>query len=92
MLFRSDDWVKTRAIEALGERRVQAAVSDLITLLDYPFQVVPVKAVKALGKIRGEAAFKALIGLLGASDGELQAVVAFTLENMQNECKRDAQW
>lgn len=91
-LQHDDDWVKTRAIEALGERRVQAAVSDLITLLDYPFQVVPVKAVKALGKIRGEAALKALIGLLGASDGELQAVVASTLENMQNECKGDAQW
>ena len=56
--------------------------ADLITLLDYPFQVVPVKVVKVLGKIRGEAALKALIGLLGASDGELQAVVAFTFENM----------
>lgn len=65
------DWVRVRAVEALGNLRVANAIPNLAALLHDDNQLVSIKAVWALGRIGGQAAFQILMDVLNGDDPEL---------------------
>ncbi|PTN38794.1 HEAT repeat domain-containing protein [Desulfonatronum sp. SC1] len=67
----ADDWVRIRAIEALGRLKVKDAIKDLAPLLQENNPLVSIKVVDALGMIGGQAAFQILLGMLNNDDPEL---------------------
>ncbi|WP_031388196.1 HEAT repeat domain-containing protein [Desulfonatronum thiodismutans] len=67
----ADDWIRIRAIEALGRLRVPDAVKDLAPLLQMNNPLVSIKVIEALGMIGDQAAFQVLLGMLNSDDPEL---------------------
>ncbi len=67
----ADDWIRIRAVEALGRLRVADAVKDLAPLLQKNNPLISIKVIEALGMIGGQAAFQILLGMLNNDDPEL---------------------
>lgn len=65
------DWVRVRAVEALGEKRVRDAIPDLAPMLEQGSQLIALKVIWALGRIGGKAAFQILMDALNSDDPEL---------------------
>lgn len=66
-----DDWVRLRAVEALGRLRAVESVKDLVPLLHADNRLVAIKVIEALGRIGGQTAFQVLLGQLDSDDPEL---------------------
>ncbi|XPV74945.1 MAG: HEAT repeat domain-containing protein [Desulfovibrio sp.] len=80
-----DDWVRIRALEALGRRRRTLAVSKMSTLLRDENNLVALKAVKAIGAIGGTEAFHALLDVSDTGDAEFTDAVQLAVFEMQRE-------
>lgn len=65
------DWVRVRAVEALGAKRVRDAIPNLVGLLQEGNQLIALKVIWALGRIGGQAAFQILLDVLNSDDPEL---------------------
>jgi HEAT repeat protein len=80
-----DDWVRIRAVEALGARGEHEAVPRLLELAGDPSKLVAMKAVETLGEIGGPEAFQALLGLVGGDDPELAGAAEAAIARLQDE-------
>lgn len=81
-----DDWVRIRAVEALGLRGEYQAVARLAALAGDPEnKLVALKAVESLGEIGGPEALKALLGLPAGDDPELTAAVETAIARLQDD-------
>jgi HEAT repeat protein len=79
----SDDWVCIRAMEALGEMRVERAVPQLTALVRSPNRLLGIKAVHTLGNVGGSKAFQALLAISGEDDQEFADAAQDAIEAMQ---------
>ncbi|SMP70960.1 HEAT repeat [Desulfonatronum zhilinae] len=67
----ADDWIRIRAVEALGRLQVADAVKDLAPLLQENNPLISIKVIEALGMIGNQAAFQVLLSMLDSDDSEL---------------------
>jgi HEAT repeat protein len=81
----SDDWVRVRAMEALGVRGEREAVPRLTELARSPGKLVALKAVETLGQLGGPEAHKVLLGLSSGDDPELAEAAAAAIARGQDE-------
>jgi HEAT repeat protein len=79
----ADDWIRIRAIEALGRLRVPDAVKDLAPLLQMNNPLISIKVIEALGMIGDQAAFQILLGMLNSDDPELINAVEDAIAMLQ---------
>lgn len=77
------DWVRVRAVEALGNLRVADAVPDLAAMLQDGNRLISLKIVWALGRIGGPAAFQILMDVLNSDDQELVSAAEEAIEYLQ---------
>lgn len=77
------DWVRVRAVEALGNKRVANAIPDLAALLQENNQLISLKAIWALGRIGGQAAFQILMNVLNSDNSELISMAEEAIEYLQ---------
>uniref|UniRef100_I2PZE9 HEAT repeat-containing protein n=1 Tax=Desulfovibrio sp. U5L TaxID=596152 RepID=I2PZE9_9BACT len=84
-LFDADDWVRIRAMEALGLRGEREAVGRLVELAGEDGKLVAMKAVETLGDIGGPEAFQALRGIASGDDPELAGVAEAAIARLQDE-------
>lgn len=82
-----DDWVRIRAVEALGRLRFAGSLKDLAPLLHDSNPLVVIKVVEAVGLIGGQAAFQILLGLLNSDDQELINAVEEAISLLQESGK-----
>lgn len=80
----SDDWVRIRAIEALGRLGISDAVQDLASLLQINNPLVSIKVIETLGVIGGQSAFQVLLGMLNTDDPELINAVEDAIAVLQD--------
>lgn len=67
----ADDWVRVRAVEALGNLQVEQAVPQMVSMLAADSPLVSIKIIEALGRIGGQTAFQTLLDLLDGQNPEL---------------------
>ncbi len=83
------DWVRVRAVEALGAKRVRDAIPNLAGLLQEGNQLIALKVIWALGRIGGQAAFQILMDVLNSDDQELinaaEEAIVFLQENEEEQ-------
>jgi HEAT repeat protein len=84
-----DDWVKVRALEVLGQRKVVASIPDVMILLEYPNKLVAIRAIECLGSIGGTAAFQALLSISNSEDYELMEAAEAAINRIQEEQERE---
>ncbi|HDQ41089.1 MAG TPA: HEAT repeat domain-containing protein [Desulfonatronum sp.] len=77
------DWVRVRAVEALGNLRAAEAIPDLVNLLHNGNRLVSIKAVWALGRIGGQTAFQILMDVLNSDDPELISAAEEAILHLQ---------
>ncbi len=77
------DWVRVRAVEALGNLRVVDAVPDLAAMLQDENRLISIKTMWALGRIGGPAVFQILMDVLNTDDPELISAAEEALEYLQ---------
>ncbi len=80
-----DDWVRVRAVEALGQNRVASAVPELVTMMEGSNLLVQLKITEALGRIGGDMAFQALLGFMSYDSSEVQAAAAVAVDRIRGE-------
>ncbi len=80
-----DDWVRIRAVEALGERKDPKVLPQLMPLLESENTLLRLKVVEALGQIGGKTAFRALLEMVNSEDPELQAAAEDALERIKDQ-------
>ncbi len=80
-----DDWVRIRAVEALGERKRKEALPRLVPLLESENKLLAMKVTEALGAVGGETAFRALLDVASGDDPELQEAAEEALARMKDE-------
>ena len=80
-----EDWVRVRAVEALGQNRVAAAVPKLVTMMENSNLLVQLKITEALGQIGGDVAFQALLGFMSYDSPEIQAAAAEAIDHIRGE-------
>lgn len=83
----ADDWIRIRAIEALGRLRVPDAVKDLALLLQMNNPLISIKVIEALGMIGDQAAFQVLLGMLDTDDPELINAVEDAIAVLQERAE-----
>ena len=71
-LHDKDDWVKARAVEALGRLGMHEYVPEITEILYVENPLVAIKAIEALAYVGGEGAFNALLGVLDTGSPDLQ--------------------
>ncbi len=79
----ADDWIRIRAVEALGRLRVADAVKDLAPLLQENNPLISIKVIEALGIIGNQAAFQVLLSMLDSDDPELINAVEDAIAGLQ---------
>ncbi len=82
-LWDPDEWVKIRAIEALGRKEVYKRIPDMLSMWDRSSKLVKIKIIQALGNIGGHTAFRALLDILDDADPELQDAAEKALDKLQ---------
>ncbi len=80
----NDDWIRIRAIEALGRLQVDDAVKDLAPLLHENNLLISIKVIESLGMIGGQSAFQVLLGMLNSDDPELINAVEDAIAVLQD--------
>ncbi|TVR01388.1 MAG: HEAT repeat domain-containing protein [Desulfovibrionales bacterium] len=81
----TDDWVRVRAIEALGRLRQTESLEKIAVLLHEENSLITLKIVEALGLIGGPRAFQILLGLLNNDDPELINTVEIAIAHLQEQ-------
>lgn len=80
-----DSWVKIRAVESLGRKRVPDVVPTLVQMVEGSELLVMLKVIEALGAIGGNVAFRALLGLTSHEDPDVQQAVESAISQIQEE-------
>jgi HEAT repeat protein len=80
-----DDWVRIRAIGALGQRRLAAAVPHLVEMLEHSHIMVTLKIIEALGAIGDNVSFQTLLGQMEHEDPEVQHAAATAIARIREE-------
>jgi HEAT repeat protein len=80
-----DDWVRIRAIEAFGRRRMALAVPRLVEMLENSHLMVTLKIIEALGIIGDNVAFRTLLGQMGHEELEVQQAAAEAIARIREE-------
>lgn len=88
-LHDDDDWVKVRALEALGQHRVKEAIPDVVALMENPNKLIAIRAIECLGNIGGTSAFRALLAVSGGEDYELMDAAEAAIAKIQDEQERE---
>ncbi|MDR3358371.1 MAG: HEAT repeat domain-containing protein [Desulfovibrio sp.] len=78
-----NEWVRIRAIEALGLHRIIEAVPTLSQMLETASPMVSFKIIETLGRMGGNAAFSVLMSLTTHEDPEIQHAAAEALKIIQ---------
>jgi HEAT repeat protein len=89
-----DVWVRYRAAEALGGKRVTAAVPALLAITQDPHEpdILRRMAVQALGHIGDQRATDTIKTLLGDNDHELAAAAEEALNRLMGGDEGDDPW
>ena len=80
-----DSWVKIRAVESLGRKRVPDVVPTLVQMVEGSELLVMLKVIEALGAIGGNVAFRALLALTSHDDPDVQQAVESAISQIQEE-------
>lgn len=80
-----NDWVKIRAMEALGAQKIAECVPVLAQILENGSPIVALKSIETLGKIGGNIAFGVLLGIMSHEDPEIQHAAADAVAAIQAE-------
>ena len=84
----SEDWVRVRALEALGHLKVEGAVPEILEIIRGENILLAIKAVDALVEIGGDQAFNALLGALESGNPDLQNAVEEALAKLDEQKER----
>jgi len=84
MLDDADDWVRIRAMEALGQARATDAVPRIVPMVDGDNPLLAIKAVETLGRMGGQAAMRTLLTALTHPDPHIQAAAERALDALEN--------
>lgn len=80
-----DDWVRIRAVEALGERGCKDALPRIVPMLESENKLLVLKVVQALGMIGGKTAFRSLLEVINSEDPELQEAAETALAQIKEQ-------
>ncbi len=80
-----DDWVRIRAMDALGTHRVKEALEKLVALLSSDNKLLVLKVIENLGEIGGQSAFRILLDLAHSEDPEIQTAAHEAVLKIQEE-------
>jgi len=80
-----DDWVRIRAVEALGERADANALPSIVPLLESDNKLLVLKVIQALGAIGGKTAFRSLLAMVDSDDPEMQEAAEEALARIKEQ-------
>lgn len=81
----SDDWVKMRALEALGEHRIKSAMPIIVEMMQNNSTLVQLEIINTLARFGDDLAFQTLLHFMSNGNQEIQQAAQEAIANITRD-------